>query len=53
MVATPFNYCQDQLGVVVNEMFGQTDHHAGQLFRLPAGQHGAGSYPGHRVAVTG
>ena len=60
-----FGYCRDQLGVVVNEMFGQTeinyivgncgsyvDAHG---WRHPAWPARAGSmgrpYPGHRVAV--
>ena len=60
-----FGYCRDQLGVIVNEMFGQTeinyivgncgsyvDAHG---WRHPAWPARAGSmgrpYPGHRVAV--
>ncbi|MBT9466078.1 AMP-binding protein [Hydrogenophaga sp.] len=50
-----FAYCQDQLGVTVNEMFGQTEinYIVGNCVRLyPArpGSMGKG-YPGHRVAV--
>jgi acetyl-CoA synthetase len=50
-----FAYCQEQLGVTVNEMFGQTEinYVVGNCARLwPAkpGSMGKG-YPGHRVAV--
>ena len=50
-----FAYCRDQLGVTVNEMFGQTEinYIVGNCSRLwPAkpGSMGKG-YPGHRVAV--
>ncbi|WP_180683360.1 acyl-CoA synthetase [Tepidicella baoligensis] len=50
-----FAYCRDQLGVTVNEMFGQTEinYVVGNCTRLwPAkpGSMGKG-YPGHRVAV--
>jgi len=50
-----FAYCQQQLGVTVNEMFGQTEinYVVGNCARLwPAkpGSMGKG-YPGHRVAV--
>ncbi len=50
-----FAYCQQQLGVTVNEMFGQTEinYIVGNCARLwPAkpGSMGKG-YPGHRVAV--
>ena len=50
-----FAYCRDELGVVVNEMFGQTEinYIVGNCARLwPArpGSMGKG-YPGHRVAV--
>ena len=50
-----FAYCRDQLGVLVNEMFGQTEinYIVGNCTRLwPArpGSMGKG-YPGHRVAV--
>ncbi len=50
-----FDYCQKQLGVTVNEMFGQTEinYVVGNCTRLwPAkpGSMGKG-YPGHRVAV--
>ena len=50
-----FDYCQRQLGVTVNEMFGQTEMNyvVGNCARFwPAkpGSMGKG-YPGHRVAV--
>ena len=50
-----FDYCQKQLGVTVNEMFGQTEinYVVGNCARLwPAkpGSMGKG-YPGHQVAV--
>ena len=50
-----FAYCRDQLGVVVNEMFGQTEinYVVGNCSRFwPArpGSMGKG-YPGHKVAV--
>jgi acetyl-CoA synthetase len=50
-----FNWCHDQLGVTVNEMFGQTEinYIVGNCARFwPAkpGSMGKG-YPGHRVAV--
>ncbi|SDM88722.1 acyl-CoA synthetase [Polaromonas sp. JS666] len=50
-----FAYCQEQLGVTVNEMFGQTEinYVVGNCSRFwPArpGSMGKG-YPGHRVAV--
>ena len=50
-----FDYCQKQLGVIVNEMFGQTEinYVVGNCARLwPAkpGSMGKG-YPGHQVAV--
>lgn len=50
-----FGYCRDELGVVVNEMFGQTEinYVVGNCNRFwPArpGSMGKG-YPGHRVAV--
>jgi acetyl-CoA synthetase len=50
-----FAYCQEQLGVTVNEMFGQTEvnYIVGNCSRFwPAkpGSMGKG-YPGHRVAV--
>jgi acetyl-CoA synthetase len=58
-----FAYCRDQLGVVVNEMFGQTeinyvvgncamngDTAAGAGWPARAGSMGR-PYPGHRVAV--
>ncbi|MEY2683864.1 MAG: hypothetical protein RJA09_1008, partial [Pseudomonadota bacterium] len=50
-----FAYCRDQLGVVVNEMFGQTEinYTVGNCARLwPARPGSMGkAYPGHRVAV--
>jgi acetyl-CoA synthetase len=58
-----FAYCRDQLGVVVNEMFGQTeinyvvgncamngDTGAGAGWQARAGSMGR-PYPGHRIAV--
>ena len=50
-----FDYCRDQLGVMVNEMFGQTEinYVVGNCNRFwPArpGSMGKG-YPGHQVAV--
>ncbi|WP_309683109.1 AMP-binding protein [Polaromonas sp.] len=50
-----FSYCRDQLGVVVNEMFGQTEINyvvGNCAVHWPArpGSMGKG-YPGHRVAV--
>lgn len=50
-----FDYCRDEMGVVVNEMFGQTEinYVVGNCNRFwPArpGSMGKG-YPGHRVAV--
>ena len=50
-----FAYCRDQLGVVVNEMFGQTEinYVVGNCSRFwPAkpGSMGKG-YPGHQIAV--
>jgi acetyl-CoA synthetase len=58
-----FDYCKEQLGVIVNEMFGQTeinyivgncamnDKRAGGVgWPARAGSMGKG-YPGHRVAV--
>jgi acetyl-CoA synthetase len=50
-----FGYCQQQLGVTVNEMFGQTEinYVVGNCTRLwPAkpGSMGKG-YPGHQVAI--
>jgi acetyl-CoA synthetase len=50
-----FDYCQKQLGITVNEMFGQTEinYVVGNCTRLwPAkpGSMGKG-YPGHQVAV--
>jgi acetyl-CoA synthetase len=50
-----FGYCQQQLGVTVNEMFGQTEinYVVGNCARLwPAKPGSMGkAYPGHRVAV--
>ncbi len=50
-----FAYCQKQLGVTVNEMFGQTEMNyvVGNCSRLwPARPGSMGkAYPGHRVAV--
>jgi acetyl-CoA synthetase len=50
-----FAYCRDQLGVTVNEMFGQTEMNyvVGNCSRLwPARPGSMGkAYPGHRVAV--
>jgi len=50
-----FGYCQQQLGVTVNEMFGQTEinYVVGNCARLwPARPGSMGrAYPGHRVAV--
>ncbi len=50
-----FAYCQEQLGVTVNEMFGQTEinyivGNCARLWPARAGSMGKG-YPGHRVAV--
>lgn len=50
-----FDYCRDQLGVVVNEMFGQTEinyvvGNCAALWPARPGSMGKG-YPGHRVAV--
>ncbi|NWF48101.1 AMP-binding protein [Hydrogenophaga sp. D2P1] len=50
-----FAYCQKQLGVTVNEMFGQTEinyivGNCARLYPAKAGSMGKG-YPGHRVAV--
>ncbi|HUR89948.1 MAG TPA: AMP-binding protein [Ramlibacter sp.] len=50
-----FSYCRDQLGVIVNEMFGQTEinYVVGNCARYwPARPNSMGRpYPGHRVAV--
>ena len=50
-----FAYCRDQLGVVVNEMFGQTEMNyvvGNSAQRWPARPGSMGRpYPGHRVAV--
>ena len=52
---TVFAYCQDKLGVTVNEMFGQTEinYVVGNCARLwPAKPGSMGkAYPGHQVAV--
>ncbi len=50
-----FSYCQDQLGVTVNEMFGQTEinyivGNCHPLWPAKPGSMGKG-YPGHRVSV--
>ena len=50
-----FAYCQQQLGVTVNEMFGQTEinyivGNCARLYPAKPGSMGKG-YPGHRVAV--
>jgi acetyl-CoA synthetase len=50
-----FAYCRDRLGVVVNEMFGQTEinyvvGNCARLWPARAGSMGK-AYPGHRVAV--
>jgi acetyl-CoA synthetase len=50
-----FGYCQDQLGVTVNEMFGQTEinyvvGNCARLWSAKPGSMGKG-YPGHQVAV--
>ena len=50
-----FAYCREQLGVTVNEMFGQTEinyivGNCARLYPARAGSMGKG-YPGHRVAV--
>ncbi len=50
-----FDYCQAQLGVVVNEMFGQTEinyivGNCAAIWPPKPGSMGMG-YPGHRVAV--
>ncbi|MES2976049.1 MAG: AMP-binding protein [Pseudomonadota bacterium] len=60
---TVFSYCQEQLGVTVNEMFGQTEinYIVGNCAMNGETGHGVGwparpgsmgkGYPGHRVAV--
>ena len=50
-----FDYCRDQMGVVVNEMFGQTEinyivGNCNLFWPARPGSMGKG-YPGHRVAV--
>jgi acetyl-CoA synthetase len=52
---TVFAYCREQLGVTVNEMFGQTEinyivGNCARLYPAKPGSMGKG-YPGHRVAV--
>lgn len=51
-----FSYCQEQMGVTVNEMFGQTEvnYIVGNCHPLwPARPGSMGkAYPGHRVAVV-
>ena len=50
-----YNYCRDKLGVVVNEMFGQTEinYIVGNCSaKYPSKPNSMGKpYPGHRVAV--
>jgi acetyl-CoA synthetase len=50
-----FTYCRDRLGVIVNEMFGQTEMNyivGNSAQRWPARPGSMGRpYPGHRVAV--
>ncbi len=51
-----FDYCQSQLGVTVNEMFGQTEinyivGNCAALWPAKPGSMGMG-YPGHRLAVV-
>ena len=50
-----FDYCRDEMGVVVNEMFGQTEinyvvGNCNLFWPAKPGSMGKG-YPGHRVAV--
>ena len=50
-----FDYCQSQLGITVNEMFGQTEinyivGNSGKFWPSKPGSMGKG-YPGHRVMV--
>ena len=50
-----FDYCRDEIGVVVNEMFGQTEinyvvGNCNRFWPAKPGSMGKG-YPGHRVAV--
>ena len=50
-----FDYCRDEMGVVVNEMFGQTEvnyivGNCNWLWPPRAGSMGK-AYPGHRIAV--
>ena len=58
-----FGYCRDQLGIVVNEMFGQTEinYVVGNCSMNGENSHGVGwparpgsmgrAYPGHQIAV--
>jgi len=52
---TLFDWCRDELGVTVNEMFGQTEINyvvGNSSLRWPARPGSIGrAYPGHRVAV--
>ncbi len=50
-----FDYCKNEMGVVVNEMFGQTEinyvvGNCAKFWNAKPGSMGKG-YPGHRVAV--
>ena len=50
-----FDYCRDEMGVIVNEMFGQTEinyvvGNCNRFWPAKPGSMGKG-YPGHRVAV--
>ncbi len=50
-----FGYCRDELGITVNEMFGQTEinyvvGNCAKFWKARPGSMGKG-YPGHRVAV--
>ena len=51
-----FSYCRDRLGVVPNEMFGQTEINyivGNSAHRWPARPGSMGrAYPGHRIAVV-
>ncbi len=50
-----FNYCRDEMGITVNEMFGQTEinYIVGNCSRFYTAKPGSmgKAYPGHRVAV--
>ncbi|MFP5405608.1 MAG: acyl-CoA synthetase, partial [Gammaproteobacteria bacterium] len=54
--ATLFDWCRDAFGVIVNEMFGQTEINyivGNSALRWPAKPGAIGRpYPGHRVAVV-